>query len=119
MRVDAMQALGWTLLFKEKTSTKDLVRWLWQPIKRQAAVEGPPQELLSEAPKSQVAFEPEHRRCYLLRLDQIQTLYWISDELDRCETHLHVPGPCRGEFAIAAAHGGIVVCLCMMQRSPE
>lgn len=64
---------------------------LWTLIRQQAAREGPPHFLLSEAPKQQTISSAVHTVRYLLRLSQIRTLYWISDELERYLSPLHAP----------------------------
>ena len=79
----AMQAVGWAQLFSPKASTRDMCAVLWTLIAQQAAREAPPQFLLSGAPKQHTVSSLVPRVRYLLRLSQIRTLYWISDELDR------------------------------------
>ena len=78
-----MQAVGWTQLFSTRVGTRDMCRALWILIRQQAAREEPPRFLLFKAPNGQKIYTSAHRVHYLLRLSQIRTLYWISDEDER------------------------------------
>ena len=89
-----MQAVGWAQLFMSKASTRDMCAVLWTLISQQAAREGPPHFLLSGAPREHRVFSPVHRVRYLLRLSQIRTLYWISDEADRYQSPSSAPASC-------------------------
>ncbi len=78
-----MQAVGWTHFFSSKVGTRDMCSVLWTLIRQQAAREGPPPFLLSEAPAERKVYTPAYKARFLLQLSHIQTLYWISDEQER------------------------------------
>ena len=79
-----MQAVGWAQLFSSGFRTKDLCAVLWTLISQQAERERPPHCLLSEAPMEYTIPSGIGRpKRYLLHLSHIQTLYWLSDELER------------------------------------
>lgn len=78
-----MQATGWAVFFKPKASTRDMRTLLWNKLEKKAQEEGISPILLPERPQGYRVVGQGTKLSYLLRLEHIETLYLLSDELNR------------------------------------
>lgn len=78
-----MQATGWAPIYEPKASTRDMHTLLWNKLEKKAQQEGISPHLLSERPQGYRVVGQGTKLSYLLRLEHIETLYLLSDELKK------------------------------------